>query len=60
MSSNKKGRKVGFKNFDYAYLESHVYETIYLEPEEAKESSNKYIGEDISYKISYIPRCLEE
>lgn len=56
MSSNKKGRKAGSKNFDYAYLESHVYETIYLEPEEAKESSNKYI----SYKISYISRCLEE
>ena len=52
--SNKKGRKAGSKNFDYAYLESHVDETIYLEPEKVDESA-KYIGEDVSYKISYIP-----
>lgn len=52
--SNKKGRKAGSKNFDYAYLESHVDETIYLEPEKVDEST-KYIGEDVSYKISYIP-----
>lgn len=52
--SNKKGRKVGSKNFDYAYLESHVDETIYLKPEQIDESA-KYIGEDVSYKISWIP-----
>ena len=53
--SHGKGRKRGSKNFDYAYLESHVDETVYLEPEGAKDPSNKYIGEDVSYKISWIP-----
>ena len=52
----KKGRKVGSKNFDYAYLESHVDEVIELEPEELKgDDSLTYIGEDISYKLSWIP-----
>lgn len=53
-SFNKKGRTVGSKNFDYSYLESHVDETIYLEPD-VNTDDKKYIGEDISYKLSWIP-----
>ena len=53
--TSKRGRKTGSKNFDYEYLESHVDETIVLEPEEAKNEANIYIGEDISYKLSWIP-----
>ena len=54
-NSNNRGRKSGSKNFDYAYLESHVDETIELLPKEANDPSNTYIGDDISYKIEYIP-----
>lgn len=53
-ASSNKGRKVGSKNFDYEYLSNHVDETIYLEPKDIDESC-VYIGEDISYKISWIP-----
>lgn len=53
--SMNRGRKSGSKNFDYAYLESHVNETIELLPKEASDPNNIFVGEDISYKISYIP-----
>lgn len=54
LSSSNKGRRVGSKNFNYEYLSSHVDETVYLEPEDIDESC-LFIGEDISYKISWIP-----
>ena len=52
-SSSKKGRKVGSKNFDYAYLESHVDEIITLEPEKV-DGSAKYIGEDDCFCIELL------
>lgn len=52
--ASNKGRKVGSKNFDYEYLANHVDDTIYLEPED-KDDSYVYIGEDVSYKVSWIP-----
>lgn len=54
-SCTKKGRKIDSKNFDYEYLESHVDETVILEPEEAKNKSVTFIGEDVSYKVSWVP-----
>lgn len=56
----KRGRKTGSRNFDYAYLESHVGKTIILEPDELKEiKSLAYVGEDVSYKVEYKPGRYE-
>lgn len=53
-ASQNKGRTIGSRNFDYSYLENHVDETIYLEPD-VDTKDKKYIGEDVSYKLSWIP-----
>ena len=54
-SQNKKGRKKGSKNFDKEYLESHVSNTEYIEPNEYEDLKNDpnvvLVGEDVSYKV---------
>lgn len=61
-SNNKIGRKKGSKNFDVDYLESHVNETIIIEPENYKNISDDNnvieLSPDISYKVKYIPRTI--
>lgn len=59
----KRGRVKGSTNFDYAYLESHVSQTEIIEPEQksCKKCGEVLVdgGEDVSYKINYIPPKLE-
>lgn len=53
------GRKKGSTNFDIDYLETHVNETKYIEPEEIEQlrcdKNVISIGENISYKVFYKP-----
>ena len=62
-SQNKKGRKKGSKNFDKEYLESHVSNTEYIEPNEYEDLKNDpnvvLVGEDVSYKVSYEPATFK-
>ena len=58
-SSKVVGRKKGSKNFDIDYLESHISDTIIVEPEEydeiIKDRNVVELTPDISYKLKYVP-----
>ena len=59
----KSGRKKGSQNFDKEYLEAHVVETIYLEPEgieKLKEEEELIeLESDVFYKTKVVPERIE-